>query len=114
MRFAKHCWTVSKRYSLPDLCDRERLGRKRQADDTGAVIDNDRIAYLRAYIGAMNDAAAAGADIRGYFVWSLLDNFEWDPGYGVRFGLTYVDYSTQKRIPRASFEWYARPYKGGA
>ena len=50
--------------------------------------------YLRAYIGAMNEAARAGADVRGYFVWSLLDNFEWDSGYSVRFGLTYVDYPT--------------------
>ena len=54
----------------------------------------------------MNEAAAAGADIRGYFVWSLLDNFEWDSGYGVRFGLTYIDYPTQRRIPKASFHWY--------
>ena len=51
-------------------------------------------------------AAAAGADIRGYFVWSLLDNFEWDQGYSVRFGLTYIDYPTQKRIPKASFGWF--------
>jgi beta-glucosidase/6-phospho-beta-glucosidase/beta-galactosidase len=79
--------------------------------DTGAVIDNDRIAYLRAYIGAMDAAASAGADIRGYFVWSLLDNFEWDAGYGVRFGLNYVDYPTQRRIPNASFHWYGNLIK---
>jgi beta-glucosidase len=58
--------------------NRETLG------ESGAIVDNDRIDYLRAHIGAMNDAAAAGADIRGYFVWSLLDNFEWDAGYSVR------------------------------
>jgi beta-glucosidase len=61
---------------------------------------------LRAYIGALNAAVSAGADIRGYFVWSLLDNFEWDSGYSVRFGLVYMDYLTQRRIPKASFEWY--------
>jgi len=54
----------------------------------------------------VNEAASAGADIRGYFVWSLLDNFEWDQGYSVRFGLTYIDYPTQTRVPKASFEWY--------
>jgi beta-glucosidase len=54
----------------------------------------------------MNEAAAAGADIRGYFVWSLLDNFEWDSGYESRFGLTYIDYPTQQRTPKASFGWY--------
>ena len=72
----------------------------------GAVIDNDRIAYLRAYIGALNAAVSAGADVRGYFVWSLLDNFEWELGYGVRFGMTYIDYPTLRRIPKASFDWY--------
>jgi beta-glucosidase len=97
---------VSKRYGLPVYVLENGFGGNDKPDGTGAVIDNDRIAYLRAYIGAMNDAAAAGADIRGYFVWSLLDNLEWDQGYGVRFGLAYVDYSTQRRIPKASFEWY--------
>jgi beta-glucosidase len=82
------------------------LGSYDKLDEGGAVIDHERIAYLRAYIGAMNDAALAGADVRGYFVWSLLDNFEWEAGYSVRFGLTYIDYPTQRRIPKASFQWY--------
>ena len=55
----------------------------------------------------MNAAVAAGVDIRGYFVWSLLDNFEWDSGYSHRFGLTYVDYASLQRIPKSSFDWYA-------
>jgi beta-glucosidase len=54
----------------------------------------------------MNAAALAGADVRGYFIWSLLDNFEWEAGYDVRFGLTYIDYPSQRRIPKASFDWY--------
>jgi beta-glucosidase len=59
----------------------------------------------------MDQAVAAGADIRGYFVWSLLDNFEWDSGYSVRFGLTFIDYQTLRRIPKSSFRWYARAIK---
>ena len=55
----------------------------------------------------MHEAVALGADVRGYFVWSLLDNFEWGAGYANRFGLVYVDYATQRRIPKASARWYA-------
>jgi beta-glucosidase len=98
---------VAKRYALPVYVLENGLGGRDQPDASGAVIDNNRIAYLRSYIGALNAAVSAGADIRGYFVWSLLDNFEWDQGYSVRFGLTYIDYPTQKRIPKASFDWYS-------
>ena len=59
----------------------------------------------------MNSAAADGVDVRGYFVWSLLDNFEWTSGYSERFGLTYVDYSSLQRIPKSSFHWYANLIK---
>jgi beta-glucosidase len=59
----------------------------------------------------MNAAAADGVDIRGYFIWSLLDNLEWDSGYSIRFGLVYVDYASLRRIPKASFDWYARLIK---
>ena len=61
----------------------------------------------RRYGGAMDAAIAGGADVRGYFVWSLLDNFEWRSGYGPRFGIVHVDYPTQRRTPKASFHWYA-------
>lgn len=98
--------TVAKSYGLPIYVLENGMGGHDKPDEAGAVIDNDRIAYLRAYIGAMNAAVATGADIRGYFIWSLLDNFEWDSGYSVRFGLTYVDYTTQRRVPKASFHWY--------
>ncbi len=97
---------VERSYKLPIYVLENGMGSYETPDANGAVIDNDRIAFLRDYIGAMNSAVAAGADVRGYFIWSLLDNFEWDSGYAMRFGLTYIDYKTQRRIPKASFEWY--------
>jgi beta-glucosidase len=72
----------------------------------GAIHDPSRIAYLRDHLAAAHKALAAGANLRGYFVWSLLDNFEWEDGYGPRFGLVRVDYATLARTPRASASWY--------
>ena len=74
--------------------------------DDGAVHDKQRVAYLRAHIAAVEKARAAGVDVRGYYVWSLLDNFEWEWGYAQRFGIVYVDYPTQRRIPKQSALWY--------
>jgi beta-glucosidase len=98
---------VHQRYRLPIYVLENGYGGYDQPDPAGAVVDPGRIEFLRAYIGAMNSAASDGVDVRGYFVWSLLDNFEWDQGYSVRFGLTYVDYPSQRRIPKSSFGWYA-------
>jgi beta-glucosidase len=72
----------------------------------GRIDDRDRIAYLDRYLGAVARAIDEGVPVRGYFVWSLLDNFEWAEGYAARFGIVYVDYPTQERIPKASFRWY--------
>ena len=72
----------------------------------GAVPDVERIDYLRGYLGAAAQAIEDGVDLRGYFVWSLLDNFEWGEGYRSRFGIVYVDYATRRRIPKASAYWY--------
>ena len=72
----------------------------------GQVDDPQRIAYLRAHFTQAARAIAEGAPLRGYFVWSLIDNFEWSFGYTRRFGLVYVDYVTQRRIPKASAGWY--------
>ena len=72
----------------------------------GAVTDTARIDYLRSHLEALAQASAAGVDIRGYFAWSLMDNFEWDSGYAKRFGLVHVDYATQVRTPKASAHWY--------
>ncbi|MGJ5897087.1 beta-glucosidase [Streptomyces sp. V2] len=68
--------------------------------------DQSRIAYHATHLQALHRALEAGVDVRGYFVWSLLDNFEWAEGYARRFGLVHVDYATQKRTPKASYGWY--------
>ncbi len=72
----------------------------------GRVHDPERTAYLESYLDAVGRAVADGAPVRGYFVWSLLDNFEWAHGYSKRFGIVYVDYPTLARIPKDSFWWY--------
>jgi beta-glucosidase len=72
----------------------------------GRIEDTDRVMYLRNYVTQMHRAAAEGYPIKGYFLWSLLDNFEWADGYSKRFGLHYVDFKTQKRTPKLSAEWY--------
>jgi beta-glucosidase len=70
------------------------------------VHDPDRAAYLTDHIGAVRDAIDAGVDIRGYYAWSLLDNFEWAWGLSQRFGLLYVDYETQRRTAKTSATVY--------
>lgn len=74
----------------------------------GQVNDPRRVDYLRRYIQACADAIQQGVPLRGYFVWSLMDNFEWAEGYSKRFGIVYVDYPTQRRIIKDSGHWYAR------
>lgn len=73
----------------------------------GTVDDARRVAFLDAHLRSALDALEAGVDLRGFFVWSLLDNFEWAQGYAHRFGLVHVDYATQRRTPKASARWYA-------
>jgi beta-glucosidase len=72
----------------------------------GQVHDPDRIDYLNGYLGAVGDAIRSGVPVQGYFAWSFLDNFEWAEGYDKRFGLVYVDFPTQTRIPKSSAYWY--------
>jgi beta-glucosidase len=76
--------------------------------DDGAVHDPDRVAYLHAHLHALADAVEAGTDVRGYFAWSLMDNFEWAYGYDKRFGIVHVDYETQERTVKDSGREYAR------
>ena len=78
-----------------------------EPDASGTVNDAARVSYLNRYLGAVLEARAAGADVRGYLVWSMLDNFEWAMGYGPRFGIVHVDYQTLKRTPKASYHFLA-------
>jgi beta-glucosidase len=93
-------------YRLPPLYITENGAAYRDQLVDGRVADVDRIRYLQSHIAAMADAREAGVDVRGYFVWSLLDNFEWADGYSKRFGLVYVDYETQRRTLKDSAIWY--------
>jgi beta-glucosidase len=72
----------------------------------GQVQDQDRVDYMRSHISGAKDAIDQGVDLRGYFAWSLLDNFEWTFGYAKRFGLVHVDFDTQVRTPKQSAFWY--------
>lgn len=74
--------------------------------EDGRVVDDQRVEYLDAHLRAAHSAILRGVDLRGYFVWSLLDNFEWAEGFSKRFGIVSVDYRTQKRTPKSSAYWY--------
>ena len=94
-------------YRLPPVFITENGAAYRDQLANGRVEDEDRRAYLEAHMHAAADALDAGVDLRGYFVWSLLDNFEWASGFAKRFGLYFVDYATQARVPKRSAAWYA-------
>jgi len=80
----------------------------------GRVHDDARIDYLRSHLAALHAAIAAGADVRGYYLWSLLDNFEWAYGYAKRFGIVHVDYETQRRTVKDSGHWYRETMSSNA
>ena len=93
-------------YALPPIYITENGAAYSDRLIGGRVRDEARIRYLSSHIAAMADALADGVDVRAYFVWSLLDNFEWADGYSRRFGIVYVDYATQQRILKNSAIWY--------
>ena len=78
------------------------------------VDDPERVAYFEQHLAALERARAAGADVRRYYAWSLLDNFEWEHGYDMRFGLVHVDFATQRRVPKRSALWYRDRIAGAA
>ncbi|MFD5470316.1 GH1 family beta-glucosidase [Streptomyces sp. NPDC127105] len=84
-----------------------------KVDADGRVHDPERVAYLHSHLAAVRRAITDGADVRGYYLWSLMDNFEWAYGYSKRFGAVYVDYSTLARIPKSSAHWYGKAARTG-
>jgi beta-glucosidase len=76
-------------------------------DPEGGVVDEERVSYLDSHFRAAHEAMERGVDLRGYMVWSFLDNFEWAEGYSKRFGLVFVEYGTQQRVPKSSARWYS-------
>jgi beta-glucosidase len=94
-------WGVKEMYITENGCSSDD-----QVTPDGHVYDSDRVMYLRNYLTQLQRATAEGVPVKGYFLWSLLDNFEWADGYSKRFGITYVDFQTQKRIPKLSSEFY--------
>jgi len=94
-------WNVKEIYITENGCSSSDVP---SAD--GMVYDTDRVMYLRNYLTQLQRATSEGVPVRGYFLWSLMDNFEWADGYTNRFGLHYVDYKTQKRTPKLSASFY--------
>ncbi|MBC3767161.1 GH1 family beta-glucosidase [Neptunicella marina] len=94
--------SLHQKYSLPPMMITENGAATVDKIENDQVYDEQRLRYLNSHINAVNDAIEAGVNITGYFVWSLMDNFEWAEGYVKRFGIVYVDYQTQKRTPKAS------------
>ncbi|EQB11550.1 family 1 glycosylhydrolase, partial [Novosphingobium lindaniclasticum] len=101
IRTVSELWKPKKLYISENGCS---------ADDPvakdGKVYDADRVTYLRNYISHLHRAVREGFPIEGYFLWSLMDNFEWEDGYTKLFGIHHVDFKTQKRTPKLSADWY--------
>jgi beta-glucosidase len=96
-RHVQKIWNVKEIYITENGC-----GASDEMTADGNVYDSDRIMFLRNYLSQLQRATAEGVPVRGYFHWSLMDNFEWTDGFATRFGLVYVDYATQKRTPKPS------------
>jgi beta-glucosidase len=101
-RFAQDLWKLKAIYITENGASAED-----ELNADGEILDIDRVMYLRNYIDQLRGAVSAGVPVKGYFLWSLLDNFEWADGYGKRFGIVYVDFETQKRTPKLSAAFYS-------
>lgn len=108
-RHVHKLWNVNELYITENGCSSADV----LAPD-GHVYDTDRVMYLRNYLTQLQRTIAEGTPVKGYFLWSLLDNFEWADGYTLRFGIVYVDYKTQKRIPKLSADFYRQTIAGNA
>lgn len=98
---------ISRRYDYPPIIITENGGAFPDELRDGIVQDDDRIAYVQGYLEEIHQSIQQGVRCQGYFIWSLLDNFEWASGYSKRFGVHYVDFQTLERRPKASAKWYA-------
>ena len=94
------------RYHLPVIITENGMSAHDCISLDGQVHDPNRIDFLHRYLTQLEKAADDGVDLEGYFLWSFMDNFEWQLGYTERFGIVFVDYETQKRIPKDSAYWY--------
>ena len=102
---------ISNRYNNPDIIITENGFACNDRLENDKVNDFDRLSYYKQYLEACHKAIASGINLKGYFAWSLFDNFEWASGYSVRFGINYIDYKTLKRIPKASALWFKKIIK---
>ncbi|RMF18625.1 MAG: beta-glucosidase [Gammaproteobacteria bacterium] len=102
---------LQSRYNPPPMYITENGAACADVLENGEVQDEQRCRYYRHHLAAVGEALEGGADVRGYFCWSLMDNFEWAEGYSKRFGLVHVDYDTQLRTPKASAQMFARYLK---
>ena len=102
----QHLTRLAREYAPPPIYITENGMANADVLGDGGVADGARIDYLRSHLLALARAMELGADVRGYFYWSLLDNFEWNSGYAKRFGLVHVDYASQRRTPKDSAYWY--------
>jgi beta-glucosidase len=108
-RHVQKIWNVKEIYISENGC-----GANDEPAADGVVYDTDRIMFLRNYLTQLQRATSEGVPVRGYFLWSLMDNFEWSAGYGTRFGLVYADYVTQKRTPKLSATYYSEVIRRNA
>ncbi|MCC5822501.1 MAG: beta-glucosidase [Planctomycetes bacterium] len=97
---------LQERYKLPVVITENGLASMDWVHADGKIHDPGRIDFLTRYLHQLRRAIDDGVDVRGYFQWSIMDNFEWAEGYALRFGLVYMDYQTGERIPKDSYHWY--------
>jgi beta-glucosidase len=107
--FVEGLLSLKEQYNNPEIIITENgagYGKSDEILENGKVNDVLRTAYLQKHIKAVHEAIQKGVKIKGYYVWSMFDNLEWIMGYSRRFGITYVDFKTQERIPKQSYLWY--------
>jgi beta-glucosidase len=109
----RHVSETLDRPDLPLYITENGCAAQDQVNAQGEVLDLDRILYLKQHLQGVARAIDQQYPIRGYYLWSLLDNFEWSWAYAKRFGIVYVDYQTQQRIPKASYAWYRDCIRSG-